>query len=394
MQTSDSVQTVAAVVATEPVSMRSVSSDAAHEFGNAPTASSLTSPTSAIHSVQGHFALQAAFVGLSLLCAALASLWLMQSSVNAYIQQTYHRASPLIQLESYAEWQRGAELMALFSAQKTALQQHIGRFNQTVVAVYNRDYAYTAQRRLEMRLEAAFQARVQQRRIAAEKARKALAAQFHLRPQDQVFFAGDSLMQGVAPHVQRALLERYNINSVNLSQQSTGLAYTTLFNWPKTIHDTLQSNRNIKILVMLLGPNDPWDMPSRTGKYLQFATPAWEQEYRSRIQGIMNDAHAQGVRVMWLSPPTMRKPELNQHMLYLNRIIQDEVKRNQGLALDTRQILGTSLTQFQDRISTSTATTVLRSPDGIHFSAQGQQRVAAAILANIQVDGFDTTNTP
>lgn len=47
---------------------------------------------------------------------------------------------------------------------------------------------------------------------------------------DEVFFVGDSLMQGVAPHMANTLRKRYNVKSVNLSRQSTGLAYPNFFN--------------------------------------------------------------------------------------------------------------------------------------------------------------------
>ena len=68
-------------------------------------------------------------------------------------------------------------------------------------------------------------------------------------------------MQGVAPHVQKWLSETYGIKTINLSKQSTGLTYPGFFNWPQTIGNTLATNPQIKILVMFLGPNDPWDIP-------------------------------------------------------------------------------------------------------------------------------------
>src|SRR5690606_4259438 len=63
-----------------------------------------------------------------------------------------------------------------------------------------------------------------------------------LQAGDEVFFAGDSLMQGVAPHLANTLLKRFNIKSINLSRQSTGLAYPGFFNWPQTIQSTLESH--------------------------------------------------------------------------------------------------------------------------------------------------------
>lgn len=68
-------------------------------------------------------------------------------------------------------------------------------------------------------------------------------------------------MQGVAPFVQKHLKQEYGVQSVNLSKQSTGLSYPNFFDWPKTIEQTLQKEPDIRVLVVFLGPNDPWDFP-------------------------------------------------------------------------------------------------------------------------------------
>ena len=73
---------------------------------------------------------------------------------------------------------------------------------------------------------------------------------------DKVFFAGDSMMQGVAPFVERSLKKQYGIQSVNLSKQSTGLSYPKFFDWPNTIEQTLKQQTDIRLLVVFLGPND------------------------------------------------------------------------------------------------------------------------------------------
>ncbi|HCR6473330.1 TPA: DUF459 domain-containing protein, partial [Shigella flexneri] len=69
---------------------------------------------------------------------------------------------------------------------------------------------------------------------------------------DKVFFAGDSMMQGVAPFVERSLKKQYGIQSVNLSKQSTGLSYPKFFDWPNTIEQTLKQQTDIRLLVVFL----------------------------------------------------------------------------------------------------------------------------------------------
>jgi hypothetical protein len=66
------------------------------------------------------------------------------------------------------------------------------------------------------------------------------------------------MMQGVAPHVARAL-QNGNVKSLDLSRQSTGLTYPGYFDWPTTIKNTISKER-ISVLVVFLGANDTWDM--------------------------------------------------------------------------------------------------------------------------------------
>lgn len=183
-------------------------------------------------------------------------------------------------------------------------------------------------------------------------------------------------MQGIAPYAQKWLNEQHHIKSINLSKQSTGLSYPGFFDWPQTIADTLKSNPQIKILVIYLGPNDPWDMPNPAGgKFLRFQSDAWEAVYRSHIRRIMQEAHQHQVTVLWLLPPDVGRIKLNQHMIYLRNLMQDEVNRNQGYVMDTQSLLSDGQSdQFSDSITAADGRKIkTRSADGIHFSIQGQK---------------------
>ncbi|TXJ06182.1 MAG: DUF459 domain-containing protein, partial [Acinetobacter sp.] len=268
---------------------------------------------------------------------------------------------------------------------RDSLKSYIAEMNQHVVDLYNKEYAFdpaylAEQKRL---------AQIEEERLAklrVEQERTALLNQFTLGPTDEIFFAGDSLMQGVAPHVQKFLQEKYQINSVNLSKQSTGLAYPSFFNWPETIAEILKTNSNIKVLVVFLGPNDPWDMPSpKGGVYLKFKSTDWEQVYRFRVSNILEVAKQHGVAVMWLGAPNMKKSSLDEQMMYLNHLIQDEVVGHNALWLDTRSILGSNNNQYSDYLVKNGQSVKMRSGDGIHFSVDGQKEVAQAIESHLHI---------
>ena len=312
-------------------------------------------------------------------------IWIMQNSVNAYYQQTYHRESPLIALEKYDYWRMGGTLGNYFYAQHDGLKNTIADQNTQWVNQFNQDYAYT-ERYKQLLAEKAKQEKIRLAQEAAARAHQAMLDQFTLTRTDQVFFAGDSLMQGVAPHVQKYLQENYEVKTVNLSKQSTGLSYPNFFNWPQTIKETLQSNPAIKVLVVFLGPNDPWDMPNpQGGLYLRFKSPEWEAVYRSRIAEIIESAKQHNVSVMWLTPPNMRKELPNQQMVYLNQVITDEVKKHQAFLIDSRPIFGGKNDVYSDYIVKDHNSIKMRSADGIHFSPDGQKIIAKTISDHLKV---------
>ncbi|WP_158219408.1 MULTISPECIES: DUF459 domain-containing protein [unclassified Achromobacter] len=204
----------------------------------------------------------------------------------------------------------------------------------------------------------------------------------------KVFMAGDSLMQGIAPHLLRTLKTQYGIEGVDLSKQSTGLSYPNAFNWPETISRTILKDPGIRLLVIMLGPNDPWDMPdpaNRGGKFLRFKTPEWEAVYRQRIAGIIQSNAAHGVSTLWIGAPGMKASKLDGQMLWLMQIVQDEVEKQGAVFVDTRHLLPGENVGYSDSILLDGKNTKMRSGDGIHFSVAGQKYLARQILDKLRL---------
>lgn len=195
---------------------------------------------------------------------------------------------------------------------------------------------------------------------------------------DKVFFAGDSLMQGVAPFMQK-YLKQAGINSINLSKQSTGLAYPNFFDWPKTIEQILQKSPDIRLLVIFLGPNDPWDIPNpKGGPYLRFKSEEWRDIYQSRITRILETARTHNVQVIWLGVPYMKAQKLNEQMRYLNEVLVTALQ-GKAIWLPTEKLLSNGTGHYVDSITVAQKILRVRSKDGIHFSPSGQKILAEYI---------------
>ena len=220
----------------------------------------------------------------SLLVCAFGAAWFSQDSINAYWQQTYHQASPLEPLSEYEWWRTGAKLQQDAYAFSDDLKARLA--GQPVIAEPEPQIAEDdGPSEQNAQLNASEPQEKNRPAAGRQTAQNGGQPDTHHLPiapptnivlgqGDKVFFAGDSMMQGVAPFVERSLKKQYGIQSVNLSKQSTGLSYPKFFDWPNTIEQTLKQQTDIRLLVVFLGPNDPWDFP-KGKKYLKFASPEW-----------------------------------------------------------------------------------------------------------------------
>lgn len=318
--------------------------------------------------------------------------WINQTSISNYWQLRYHQQPPWHALEQYDAWKIGANtLPAIAAAAKTFTYTFINKQppdSQPPPSTPNDNEALSP---IETSLPldfTEFQKQITQSLTpppTAEETNTTQKNKVFITSEEIVLFTGDSMMQGIAPHLKEFLREQHNIQSIDISKQSTGLAYPHAFNWPETIKDTLNSNPKIKVLVIFLGPNDPWDMPpEKGGTFLRFATPEWEQLYRQRIKFILETAKQHSVSVIWISPPNMRNTKLSEKMFYLSNIYKEEADNAHAIFISSNTILKYDDKIYSDYSGKDSDHKKLRSGDGIHFTPTGQRIIADAIYSDFQ----------
>lgn len=342
-----------------------------------------------------------------LLLTFVAGIWIMQKSVNAYYMQTYHNESPISKInhpiwkmgENIGDWLylkhgKVADAIALFN------QNHIDEFNSKYIQIdkvitEKQGIAQTIQPKPELtqtkqEFQGASLAIVQEPSyvVSSEPVldQKALLTQsLTLNKNQKVFFAGDSMMQGVAPHIQK-YLQGLGIKSINLSKQSTGLSYPKFFDWNKTIKKTINNDSSIKVLIVMLGPNDPWNINDKTGKNLKFKTKEWDNEYQSRMADIIEFVKAKNIGIIWVTPPNMKKDQLNTQMNHLNDVMMAELKRHNLQMIDSRPIMGGQNNRYHDYLKKDGKQIKMRTGDGVHFSPEGQRILAKEVQSYLVIE--------
>lgn len=335
-----------------------------------------------------------------LMCVAWITIWFSQESIKAYWQQTYHRASPFEALETLPFWRAGGELQNAINEQYAKLQNRFVEHNENWVAQWAVPPTPLDSVDVAKPQKPAVEKLYPNKKLAnnetvapastpkAETVVPHHTVAIHLTAGDKVLFAGDSMIQGVAPHLQKKLKSQYQIDSINLSKQSTGLAYPKFFDWPATIEQTFASDPKVKLLVILVGANDPWDFPNPEkpqAAYLKFESSEWETEYMKRVHRIVAAAKHANAKIIWLGIPHMKREKLNTQMIYLNKVLERGLngKHPNVLWLETANLLSDNHKVYQDTIQIDGQAVRVRSKDGIHFTGQGQQFVADYIAKHI-----------
>ncbi len=198
-------------------------------------------------------------------------------------------------------------------------------------------------------------------------------------PNPKVLFAGDSMMQGVAPMVISRLRKDYPKGVfVDVSKPSTGLVARRYFDWPSKIKEE-SIKHGIQVIVMFLGPNDPWDIYEGKKRYA-FPSESWEELYRSRVDEVLDFARVSGIRVIWIGLPVMREERIKQGAKIENRIFQDEVEKYKFDYLPTEDLLGSLDDPYSKYIEDPRkGKLAVRLDDGVHFTMLGLRMISSRV---------------
>jgi hypothetical protein len=200
----------------------------------------------------------------------------------------------------------------------------------------------------------------------------------------KILFAGDSMMQGVAPLVINQLRkENPKGVFVDLSAQSTGLTVRRYFDWPTKIKEETLS-RGFEVIVVFLGPNDPWDIYEGAKRYA-FGTPEWEDKYRDRVIEVMQFAQDRKVHVIWIGLPNMKEERVKRGAVVQNKIFKEQASQFNFDYLSTEDFLGGLDEPFKKFVNEpGKGQVMLRADDGIHFTQAGLRLISARLYELIR----------
>ena len=200
-----------------------------------------------------------------------------------------------------------------------------------------------------------------------------------LEPESTFLFIGDSLMQGVGMTLGLELKKR-GFSVIDIAKQSTGLTYIDFFDWGKTLKDAFAKNPHINIVVIMVGANDPYNMPK-----IKYASPEWVEVYQGRVRDILETANAHNAIVVWYEAPIVKKPSLNAKLAFLNTLYAKEVASYKAVFLPSNAALAPDGVYTAYGKTESGKSVKLRANDGIHFSGEGSRVLGGLLLERLEV---------
>ena len=313
-----------------------------------------------------------------------------QNSLIFYIEQRFHSSFGLDELLKGAEFSKGAEIFRAFgvfvdTSANVILENNSQSADGAVFEINKQNDSDIMPFDDNITINIRASAQISDENASADTVmiEQSSDNKIALKQGDSVLITGDSMMQYIGM-IASQNYPKLGLKVLDLSKQSTGLLYKKSHNWAQVIKDTLAQNKDIKLLVMLIGANDPWGR-SINGKFYELNSSEWREFYARRVDEIYKIAKASNVKVLWLSLPCMQKTDYAKKIELLNEIYKSVSEKNGQIFINTSEYLCQN-DNFLTHLNINGKRSKIRQDDGIHISKIGSQILADEILKRIEIE--------
>lgn len=165
---------------------------------------------------------------------------------------------------------------------------------------------------------------------------------------------------------------------------ATGISRPDVFNWFTYVHDFVVQHKP-QVLVATFGANDDQYLFGDGGAVGPFGSQAWKDEYGKRISGMLDFLQSEGTHTLWIAIPPVRDPARNDHYRIINEVTRATVAAHPSSAsyVETAAAFTLPDGSYQDSLIIDGTPTLLRAPDGIHFTIAGGDVISRLVLEKL-----------
>lgn len=205
----------------------------------------------------------------------------------------------------------------------------------------------------------------------------------------RIWVAGDSLAEVPGEGIERLSSRDLDVIGIE-SRLSTGLARPDLYNWFTRFQQVI-ATIHPQVAILSFGADDAHGLMTGVpaGETVgPFGSPSWIAEYRRRVDGVTRELNAAGIRTIWLGLPFPDGPGFRQSFPVLNRILASVARAHAADSsfVDTWNMFEGAHGRYSAYLRVNGKLTLLRLPDGVHYTAAGGDLIARAVLADLRHD--------
>ncbi|MBA2282285.1 MAG: DUF459 domain-containing protein [Actinomycetota bacterium] len=198
----------------------------------------------------------------------------------------------------------------------------------------------------------------------------------------RLWVGGDSIVRDVSESVLRLAADDPLLSPVAHYEISSGLTRPDYFDWPAALAADMAAT-DPEVVFVMFGANDAQGIVAAEGRVFQeVSDPGWQDEYRSRVEAVMDQLRADGRLVFWVGQPPMRDAAFDARIAILDRIYREAAESRPWVEfVDTVPLFGAPDGTYRDRLPGPDGSPLdLRQGDGIHLSREGADLLATHLL--------------
>jgi hypothetical protein len=193
---------------------------------------------------------------------------------------------------------------------------------------------------------------------------------------------GDSLGNDLGWGMARQLGHDHALRLVQADKSSSGLLTPWFYDWAKK-EKVLLAQYKPQLVIITFGANDEQNLKVN-GQVLAFGSAPWVKAYTGIVTKMASAATKTGAYVLWIGMPIMQPNGYRQGMVLINSVFANVSAAVPGMTfLPTWALFANSKGQFAEAARVNNIPSLLREPDGIHFSYVGENVFATYVTRSI-----------
>lgn len=202
-----------------------------------------------------------------------------------------------------------------------------------------------------------------------------------------MYIGGDSMVGQFGPMLDNRAARSGMVDSEFVYEFESGLSRPDFLDWPARLRG-VSADLDPDVFVLFFGGNDAQAIYMPDGSWIDFDTPEWEEEYRSRVDGVMTELEEAGHWIYWMGMPIVRSETFRPRVELLNEIYETEAADHPRVTfVESWSVFQGPDGGYSEYLTDANGDLVdMRLDDGVHLTTAGAIRLAEVTFGVIAED--------